>query len=163
MGDVIATANARPMDSVPALTLALSTLHAGDTVTLGLERAGQTLSIPVGVIELPHEADELTELGDPDKNAVPQLGIVGVDLNETTKALVPDLRSTMGVLVTARRQGAVVDSPLIAGDVIRSVNAVTVRSLDGLRVLLDGHKSNSQIVLQIERGGRLTFITITIY
>jgi hypothetical protein len=39
---------------------------------------------------------------------------------------------------------------------------VTVRSLDGLRVLLDAARSNRELVLQIERNGQLQFVTCQI-
>jgi serine protease Do len=161
--DIITIVNGLPVDSVPGLTLALSTRKAGDTVTLGLVRGDQTLTVSMAVVERPHEIDELTAFADPDKNAVRKLGIIGVDLDEATMRLLPELRIQSGVLVTARRLESDADSPLMAGDVIHTLNTFTVRSLDGLRVLLDGLKSNSQIVLQIERDHRLMFVTIVVY
>ena len=53
--------------------------------------------------------------------------------------------------------------PLFVGDVIHALNSFAVRSLDGLRVLVDGIKAGSDVVLQIERDGRLMFITFQIY
>jgi len=51
----------------------------------------------------------------------------------------------------------------MAGDVIHSVNGITVRSIDGLRVLLGDATSDSELVLQIERNGQLQFATCRIY
>jgi hypothetical protein len=51
----------------------------------------------------------------------------------------------------------------MTGDVIHVYNTITVRSLDGLRVLLDGVAAGSQIVLQIEREGHLMFVTMATY
>ena len=51
----------------------------------------------------------------------------------------------------------------MTGDVVHACNSITVRSLDGLRVLLDGVAAGSQIVLQIERSGRLMFVTMATY
>ena len=53
--------------------------------------------------------------------------------------------------------------PLLAGDVIHAVNSFAVRSIDGLRVLMDDVKANSELVVQIERNGRLLFVTCQIY
>jgi serine protease Do len=161
--DIVVAVDEKPIESVPVMTLALGARQAGETVALGLIRDRHTLSVPITVIERPHQIDQLSDLGDPDTNAIPKLGIVGADVDERTKILLPDLRIPSGVLVTARRQGSDVDSPLMAGDVIHAVNAYSVRSVDGLQVLMEASKSNSQIVLQIERNQRLLFLTMTIY
>ena len=55
------------------------------------------------------------------------------------------------------------DVPLLAGDVIHAVNSVVVRSIDGLRVLIDGAQAGKELVLQIERNGLLQFVTCEIY
>jgi hypothetical protein len=43
------------------------------------------------------------------------------------------------------------------------VNSFAVRSVDGLRALVDDAKPNSELVLQIERNGQLQFVTCQIY
>jgi serine protease Do len=162
--DIVATLNGKPMNSVPMLELELSTRTAGDTVKLGLVRGSQLVSLDVSVIERPHGLDQLSDLADPATHAVRKLGIIGVDINDTTAALLPGLRITSGVLVAAHEQevpGA--GGPLIVGDVIHAVNGFAVRSLDGLRVIVDGIKAGSEIVMQIERGGQLMFVTFPIY
>jgi hypothetical protein len=50
-------------------------------------------------------------------------------------------------------------NPLTAGDIIHRVNSFTVRSLDGLRTILEGFNARSRMVRQIERNGPLRFIT----
>jgi serine protease Do len=162
--DIVATVNGKPVNSVPMLELELSTRKAGDRVKLGLVRGTQLLSLDISVIERPHGLDQLSDLADPATNSVRKLGIVGVDINDTTAALLPGLRITSGVLVAAREQEAPgPGGPLVAGDVIHAANGFAVRSLDGLRVLVDGIKAGSEIVLQIERGGQLMFITFQLY
>jgi S1-C subfamily serine protease len=47
---------------------------------------------------------------------------------------------------------------LSAGDVIHSANDVCISNLQELRATLDGLKPHSPVVLQIERGGALTFV-----
>jgi S1-C subfamily serine protease len=88
---------------------------------------------------------------------------VAVDLGAVPNAILAELRITTGVLVTARCQDFGDESPLVAGDVIHKVNAFDVRSFDGLQVLIDGFKLNSDVVLQIERDRRLMFVTTMLY
>jgi serine protease Do len=162
--DIVATVNGKPVDSVPMLSLELSRYAAGDSVTLGLLRGTETVTVDITVRERPHAIDALAELADPEKSAIPKLGIIGVDVGDATAALLPGLRISSGVFVAARIQVSTGNEvPLIAGDVIHSVNAYAVRSLDGLRVLVDDVKPNSELVLQIERNGQLQFVTCQIY
>jgi serine protease Do len=162
--DIVATVNGKPMNSVPMLELELNTRTPGDTVMLGLIRGSQTVSLAVSVIEQPHSIDQLSDLADPATHSIRRLGIVGIDITDTTAALLPGLRISSGVLVAAREQetaGTAV--PLVVGDVIHAMNTFAVRSLDGLRVLLDGIKAGSEVVLQIERNGQLMFITFQMF
>jgi serine protease Do len=166
--DLIATVNGKHVDSVPMLSLELNRSVAGDTVVLGVMRGTKTESaiapITIKVAERPHPIDRLADLSDPEKSAVAQLGIIGIDINDDTAGLLPSLRIPSGVLVAARTQGSSSDNvPLVAGDVIHSVNALPVKSLDGLRVLV-GHGAGSRdLVLQIERNNQLLFVTCQIY
>jgi serine protease Do len=160
--DIITAVNGRPVDSVPVLMLALAARKVGDTVTLALMRGNQAMRVSMPVVERPLEIDDLAGRADPDKNAVPKLGIVGVDLDYATAQLLPDLRIKSGVLVTMQRLELNVDSVLQSGDVIHALNTISVRSLDGLRALLDGLEPDSPIVLQIERHHQLMFVTTAV-
>jgi serine protease Do len=162
--DVITMVNGKPMDSVPMLSLELSRFAAGDTVVLGLLRGTDPLSVNVTVMERPHPIDDVAGLADPEVSSVPRLGIIGIDVEDATADLLPGLRISSGVFVAARTlvsSGSEV--PLLAGDVIHAVNSFAVRSIDGLRVLMDDVKANSELIVQIERNGRLQFVTCQIY
>lgn len=161
--DIITAVDGKAIDNVPMFTLVLSTRAAGDTVALRVLRNARPLTVRVPVVEQSRESDRLRNLNDPATNGVPALGVVAADLNEDTRALLPDLRIPSGVLVIARRQGFAGDTPLETGDVIHEFNGITVRSLDGLRVLTDGSNSNDEVVLQIERDRRLMYVTITLH
>jgi S1-C subfamily serine protease len=78
-------------------------------------------------------------------------------------ALLPDLRKHYGVVVAARGG----DSPysgdsLQLGDVIYSVNNMPVTGVASLRKALDGLKEADPLVLQVERNGRLMYVTLEI-
>ena len=159
VADVIASINGKPVDSVPMLSLELGLAASGDKLRIGLMRKHDVVSVNVVVAERPHPIDELSEMSDPEKNAVPALGIIGADVTDDTGALLPGLRIPSGVFVTARTQlprGTQV--PLLTGDVIHAVNGLPVRSLDGLRVLIEHVSRQRGLVLQVERDGELKFV-----
>jgi serine protease Do len=157
--DIVTTVDGTATEIVPMFSLEMSAHNPGDLVTLGLLRGTTALSVKVSVIEESRSAEWLANLADPVTNSVPQLGIVGVDLTDETAALLVGLRISSGVFVAARAQALQGDdNPLTTGDIIHSVNGFTVRSLDGLRAILEGLTVKSRIVMQIERAGRLRFV-----
>jgi S1-C subfamily serine protease len=52
------------------------------------------------------------------------------------------------------------DLALLSGDVIHALNGVQVVSLASIRSALDRLQPRSPVVLQIERGGKLMFVTL---
>jgi serine protease Do len=162
--DVVTTVNGKPVDSVPMLSLELGRYAAGDSIVLGLARGAEARSVTLTVRERPHAIDELAELADPEKDSVPKLGIIGVDIRDETSALLTGLRIASGVFVVARTEvSSGNEVPLNAGDVIHAINSFAVRTLDALRVLVDGADANSALILQIERNGQLMFVTCEIH
>ena len=71
----------------------------------------------------------------------------------------PTLRVKGGVIVVARAADANVDTSLTAGDVIHAINGTPVESMETLRAVLDQMKANSAVVLQVEREGKLMFVS----
>ena len=162
--DIVMTVNGKPVESVPMLALEMSRFAAGDEMTLGLLRETTTVLANVTVRERPHLIDELTALADPEKSAVPELGIVGIDVGDAQAALLPELRMSSGVLVAARiQEPSGREVPLVTGDVIHAVNSFSVRSVDGLRLLLDEVNADGELILQIERNGQLQFVTCQVH
>jgi S1-C subfamily serine protease len=50
-------------------------------------------------------------------------------------------------------------SSLHAGDIVHAVNSKPVRSVNQLRNFLDGLKTGQSVALQVERGGRLQYVS----
>jgi serine protease Do len=162
--DVVVSVDGRPVPSVPALGLALNAISPGETVTLGLARGAEALTVTVPVVDRPDDVDQLVDLADPGKNSIQELGIVGADVTPSTTGLLPKLRIASGVAVAAKVEDSRhPDTKLVPGDVIHAVNGFAIRSIDGFRVLLSGLKQNGDLVLQIERNSRLMFVTCRQY
>ena len=157
--DIITSIDDRPTDNLPSLGTRLFMRRGGEHIKLGVLRGSQKLSLDVLVVEVGHDFDRLADLIDPDKGLVPQLGIVGLEIDPKITAMLPALRVTSGVIVAAKAADPNVDISLNAGDVIHAINGVHIETMESLRTALNQMKSNSAVVLQIEREGKLMFVS----
>jgi S1-C subfamily serine protease len=106
--------------------------------------------------------DQITALADPEKNLVPALGILGVEIDKRIAAMAPDLRDPFGIIVAARSAGAGAEVALNAGDVIRTLNGQPMTTLDRLRVALKALPLGAPVALQIQRDQKLLFLSFTL-
>jgi S1-C subfamily serine protease len=98
----------------------------------------------------------------PEENVIARLGILGIDINQKTSQMLPDLRKKYGVVVAARAAGSTYSTALDPGDVIYAVNGGVVTSVAALREALDKLKPSDPTVLQIERDGRLMYLDLEV-
>ena len=101
-------------------------------------------------------------MADPKQNIVAELGILGVEIEPTVAAMTRGLRDPYGIVVVARVAGATSEVPLLVRDVIRSINTKQVVSLYGLREVLKGLPAGAPVTLQIQRDGRLMYVSFTL-
>ena len=111
------------------------------------------------VVEQSHDFDRLAGTIDPDKNLVSKLGILGVEIEPAIANSLSGLRIPSGVIVVAKAADSKADVSLATGDVIHALNGAPVETLASLRSALGHLSANSPVVLQIEREGKLMFIT----
>ena len=122
-------------------------------------RGEAQLSIAVTPVEERAEFDSVSAMADPDKHAVPDLGIIGYEIDAAVVAAATGLRDPYGVIVIARTAGGSV--PLQSKDVIRSINNRRVATLQSLRESARELKPGAPVTLQIQRAGRLMYVSFT--
>jgi serine protease Do len=162
IGDILLSVDGRVADNLPYVVFHLLSRNEGEKVHLEVLRGKQQMSFNVPLKEHPHEMDQVSALADPEKNLVPQLGILGVEIDSKIASMIEDLRDPYGIIVAARAAGAASEIPLTTGDVIRSLNGEPMNTLDKLRAALKALPAGAPIVLQIQRDGRLQFVTFTL-
>lgn len=131
----------------------------GDRVELEVLRGYSPIRMEVTIQRGSNDPDDPLDQVEVQKSVVKQLGIVGVTLNDKNRLARLGLRSKTGVLVVARVAHTDVQTGLLAGDLIRAMNGTEVQAVENLRYLLDRRKSGDAIVLQVERHGRLRFLS----
>jgi serine protease Do len=158
--DILLSLDGRRIGSVPIAEMLVSTKPDGTSVTAEILRGTETLTLNIPVAEQKRDVDQLTDLVDPAKALITRLGIFGVEVNDKLADQLEDLRIPSGVVVAALSadlSGA--DADLQPKDVIHAVNGKRIQTLEGLRAALNAIPAGSPGVLQIEREGKLMYLT----
>src|SRR5579863_4851714 len=159
IGDIVVSADDRPIDTLPALTAAMYLHPLDEVMKVVVLRGGEKKTLYVAVSEHRDQMDKLIDAVNPDESLVSRLGILAIDLNDQIRSAVGDLRVSNGVVVIARAANLIgPETGLKTGDVIHSVNATPVDSVDSLRRTLRGLKPNAAVVLQVERDSQLQWL-----
>jgi serine protease Do len=160
VGDVLESIEGMPVDNVALFTLSMYLRSSGDKVKLQVVRGTKHLNLEVPVLEPLHDLSRLADLSNPANDLIPRLGIMGATITTEIAELVGPLRISSGVLVTATVANRLaVDSGLQEGDIIHAFNRAPIKTLDELRTAFGKLKPGDPAALQVERGGKLTFLT----
>lgn len=162
IGDVLVAVDGREASSLPYVAFHLMFRQYGDKVHVEVLRGNLRLAFDVAVMEPPRDMDQVTTLADAEKNIVPALGILGVEIDKKVAAMAPDLRDPFGIIVVARAAGAGGEVPLNTGDVIRTLNGEPVTTLERLRDALKALPPGAAVALQIQRDQKLMYIAFTL-
>jgi serine protease Do len=160
VGDIVVSVNGKMMENARQLEVNLYRRPVGQKVTLEVLRAEQKLTFDVAVIERDNDPLRFADLVDPEKNVIPRLGILGIEINQKIAQMVPDLRVQYGVVVAARAAGSPYSTTLSPGDIIHALNGVPITSIPALRDALEKVRPGDPTVLQIERDGHLRFVDL---
>jgi serine protease Do len=163
IGDVVLALDGKPMENARQLDVNLYRHPPGDTVTLTVVRIGGRRDVTVDVVERPRDPDRFLSLVTPERNLIPRLGILALELDPALARAVGPLRGNEGVLVAGHASaGLTTDDSLQAGDVIYAVNGVSVRGLAELRSAVGAPRSPEPLVLQVERSGTLLYVVVEV-
>jgi serine protease Do len=159
--DVIMALNGHPMEDAPQLETEIYRLPLSAIVNLKVLRDDKTMEFNVPVIEREDDPQRFADMVNPDDNLVSKLGILGIEIGAKLSEMLPDLRHEYGVAVAVRSANPPYSGPALQpGDVIYEVNLTPTVSVKALRAALDQLKPGNPAVLQIERDGKLLYVTI---
>ena len=161
IGDVVTSLDGKRMENGRQFEVNLYRRAAGDLVTLDVMRGGKPLRFPVAVGERDDDPARFADLVTPERNVVPRLGVLALDIDERIEAMVGERRLPYGVVVAARSADSpALDHALEPGDIIVSLNGAPVKALADLRSAVGRLPGRSAVVLQIQRYGQLMFIAL---
>ncbi len=164
VGDLVETANGRNLRNARQLEGYIYRSPMKEKITLQVLRGKDQLTMDVPVIESMDDPQRFADMVNPEDNLVSRLGILAMGIDKDLAAMLPGLRNSYGVLVAAGSSATDLTSGtgLQPGDVIYSVNQDPVATVEALRKKVNEFKPGDEVAMQIERSGRLMFVTVEI-
>ena len=161
-GDVVLSLDDKPMENGRQLSVNVYQRRIGERVNLEILRGTERQRHEVEVVERPNDPDRFASMVHPDRNLVPELGILGIDLDSELTKMFAGLRQNAGVIVAARSAEATSweGQELMPGDLIHAVNRLDVRSLSELKAAIARYGPGDPIVLLVERERELIYVTL---
>jgi len=164
VGDVVESLNGGAMRNARQLESVIYRSQMKEKLTLQVLRGKNELTIEVPVTDSVDDPQRFADMVNPEDNLVPKLGILAIGIDKDVAAMLPALRNSYGVVVAAGSSATdfTTGTGLQPGDVIYSVNEAPIATVDALRKKVNEFKQGDEVVMQIERSGRLMFVTVDI-
>src|SRR5262245_32047875 len=162
VGDILVSVDGQPADNLPTVNYYFRLRDSTEKVQLIVLRGGAQQTIAIAPVEERSDFDSVSAMADPEKSLVTELGILGVEIDRRIAAAAKGLRDPYGIIVVARAAGATSEVPLVPRDVIRSLNNKQTLTLQDLRDGVRALKPGAPVTLQIQREGRLMFVSFTL-
>src|SRR5579863_8811800 len=132
--DIVLTADDRRVETLPQLSSALYLHRLDQVLKLEILRGQEKKILYIPAIEHRDHMDQLFDSADPEKNLVPRLGILAIDLTPDLRSQIGTMRIPSGVVVLGRAATLITpETGLQTGDVIHSLNTTPITSMDALR------------------------------
>jgi serine protease Do len=162
-GDIVLSLDGRPIENGRQLLVRIYNKPAGEKAQLKVLRGDREMVLEAVVVERRADPRQFADRVNPDQNAVEELGILALDLDNELIQMMGGLRDPNGVLVAATLFPlAGFNGGFFPGDVIHAINGRPVGSLDAMRGELNTLKRGDACVVQVERRGQLHFLTFEI-
>lgn len=162
VGDLVLTLDGKIMENGRQFDVNLYRRAVGGLVTLEVLRDSRKLAFNVRTIERADDYSHLARLVD-QTNLIPQLGILGIDIDSQVAQLLPAPRKLGGMLVASNSANlGYWRDDFAPGDVIYAINGEEVIGLEKLRTILAELKDGESVVVQVQRQSRLRYITVEV-
>ncbi|MFY9608968.1 MAG: trypsin-like peptidase domain-containing protein [Blastocatellia bacterium] len=161
-GDVIVEFDGKPVKSPKQLTEYVADSPVGKVAQLKYVRDGrfQTAAVSLGERPARPDQEEAEESDEGDEDS----GKLGVSTTNVTPEVVRTLKLKVasGVVIQSVQPGSpAAEANLQAGDVIHRINRIPITNRQDLVRAMASLTGEKEIAMQIERGGQLSFVSVT--
>jgi serine protease Do len=163
-GDIVLSLDGKPMENGRQFRVDLYARPIGNVVRLEVQRGGERQTLSVTIAEREDDLGQLAEIAAIQRELLPELGIVVVDLTERIAKLLPERRSDTGAVVVVVAPDAPFSQQgkLQPGDIVRAINGTPVRNITDLKHLSAVLKAGSAVALLVERQGDLRYLAFRV-
>jgi len=159
-GDIVLTLDGKPMENARQFTINLYRPAIGDMVNLEVLRGRDKMTRPVKVVERLNDPGRFASLVTSPGNKLAGLGIFAFDLTPEVRQLLPPMRKGLGVLVASKTADApYLEQGFQPGDIIYQMNQQPVTKIEDLRTVIGATKVGDPVAVQIQRGGKLRYLS----
>ena len=95
-GDVVLALDGKPMENARQFDVNLYRRVPGDRVTLSIRRGPQALDLAVSVVARPDDTDRFLSMVTPERNLIPRLGVLALELDDELRRAAGPLRGQRG-------------------------------------------------------------------
>jgi serine protease Do len=159
VGDVLVSVDGQPAENLPSVIYSFRLRDSMEKVQLNVLRGTAEMILRMTAVEERSDLDSAVGLADPEKSIVRELGILGVEVDERIAKTAKGLRMPYGVIVAARVAGATSEVPLQVRDIVLMVNDRPIMSLQSLRDAMRALPLGSAVTLQLQRDGKLMYLS----
>ena len=111
VGDILVSVDGQPAENLPTVSYNFRLRDSPDNVQLVVLRGTGQVTISVKPVEARSEFDSVSWMADPRKNLVPELGIIGVEIDAQIAGMATGLGIGRGIIVVARAAESTSDVP----------------------------------------------------
>lgn len=162
--DVILSVDGAPVRAANQFASQVYRRIHGETIEVEVLRGEERVRVRPVVRLRSARMEPLGGMVSPERNLVKRLGVLCLEIDEKVRSMLGgELRIATGLIVAAKSaEGAGRMLDLRPGDVIHAVNQNPAVTVSGLRVFLDAMRPGDAVVLDVERDGRLFYVTLEI-
>ena len=164
-GDIIQSVNGHTITSSGELTRFIGGTAVNQEVTIKYLRDGKEKTTTVKLAERHPETFNARNGDDSNDQPEEKGGLLGMSVETVTPDIAKDmdLKIKTGAIVRSVAPGSPAsDARLLRGDVIHRVNREAITTGDDFRRATKNLKSGDQVIVQVERRGTITFLTLSI-
>jgi serine protease Do len=161
IGDIVLSINGRPVSDARQLEEEIFRQPIGSKIPFGVVRDGKRVELQIPIIERRDDPQRFADMVTQEKNLVPRLGILAIEINKEIAEKLQGLRRDYGIVVAARAAEApYTGSGLRPGDVIYELNGTPAVTLNAFKAALAQLRGGDAAVFLVERDSRLIYIPV---
>ena len=161
-GDVIVEFDGKAVKSAKQLTEIVADTPVGKVTKLKFVRDGRPQTATISLAERPLQGS--APVAEPEGEDDPGIGKLGIRSSTVNPEVARELKlktPSGAVIESVQPESPAADAGLRRGDVIHRINREQVTNSAQLSRALAASRGEKEIVLQIEREGKLAFVTVT--